>query len=116
MNKEFAAKFAHEWIEAWNARDLDRILSHYSDDFEMSSPFIAQVVGEKSGTLKGREAVRAYWQKAVARTSQLRFELLGVMTGVNSVVIHYQGPRGDSAEVFQFQENGKVVRAFAHYS
>lgn len=116
MNKEFATQFAHEWIGAWNAHDLDRVLSHYSEDFQMSSPLIAQVVGEKSGTLKGRAAVRAYWQRALERLPQLKFELRGVMVGVESIVIHYAGPRGDAAEVFHFGGDEKVVRAFAHYS
>ena len=31
-------RFAAEWIEAWNAHDLERILAHYADDFEMASP------------------------------------------------------------------------------
>ena len=36
MNQKQANEFAAEWIEAWNAHDLDRILSHYTDDFEMN--------------------------------------------------------------------------------
>ena len=40
MTKDFAIRFAGEWIAAWNAHDLGRILSHYTEDFEMSSPVI----------------------------------------------------------------------------
>ena len=61
IDKTFAEHFAADWIESWNAHDLDRILAHYSDDFEMSSPYIITVAGEPSGTLRGEEAVRAYW-------------------------------------------------------
>ena len=35
-----AEKFARDWIESWNAHDLDRILAHYTAGFEMSSPYI----------------------------------------------------------------------------
>ena len=31
IDKKFAARFAHEWIDSWNSRDLKRILSHYAD-------------------------------------------------------------------------------------
>ena len=55
LDKTFAERFAAEWIAAWNSRDLDRVLSHYTDDFEMSSPYIAQVAGEASGKLKARK-------------------------------------------------------------
>lgn len=45
----------HLTIDSWNSHDLDRILSHYSDDFEMSAPFIIRILGESSGVLKGKE-------------------------------------------------------------
>jgi ABC-2 type transport system permease protein len=35
MTREAAVRFAEGWAAAWNAHDLDRILAHYSDDFEM---------------------------------------------------------------------------------
>lgn len=37
--------------------DLARILSNYADDFEISSPVIVKIIGEPSGTPKGKEAV-----------------------------------------------------------
>ena len=52
MDKDTAFKFAEEWIASWNARELDRILSHYEDDFQMSSSVITQITGEASGVLK----------------------------------------------------------------
>jgi ketosteroid isomerase-like protein len=59
MNEAEAHHFAAEWIDAWNAHDLDRVLAHYADQFEMSSPFIARIAGEASGSLRGKKAVRA---------------------------------------------------------
>ena len=32
MTREEALGFAREWVAAWNAHDLGRILSHYADD------------------------------------------------------------------------------------
>src|SRR6188472_1351361 len=87
ITREFAEDFAAEWITAWNAHDLDRVLEHYADDFELSSPFIVKVAGEPSGVLRGRAAVRAYWAKALALRPELRFELLGVYCGIASIVI-----------------------------
>lgn len=93
--------FAHDWIDSWNSHELDPILSHYSDQFEMSSPVIIQVAGEPSGTLKGKEAVGAYWAKALSLIPDLRFELLSTLIGVNSIVLYYKGAGGRlDAEVF----------------
>lgn len=115
MEKSFAQHFADEWIAAWNSRDLERILAHYEEDFEMSSPIIPVLVGEISGTLKGKAAVGAYWAKALEKVPTLRFELLTVLAGVNSVTIYYKGHRGLAAEVLHFSSGGKVRAAFAHY-
>jgi ketosteroid isomerase-like protein len=61
ISREFAERFAEEWVAAWNARDVARILSHYDDDFEMASPRIVEIAGEPSGVLRCKERVGAYW-------------------------------------------------------
>lgn len=76
ITKEFAEHFAREWIESWNTHDLDRILSHYTDDFEMSSPVITKITDEASGTLKGKNKIGAYWAKALQLNPRLHFDLI----------------------------------------
>jgi hypothetical protein len=116
IDKPFALKFAQDWVASWNSHDLARILSHYDDNFEMSSPVIITIGGEPSGLLKGKEKVRAYWAKALQLIPDLRFEWISTLVGVNSVTIYYKGARGRlAAEVFHFGSDNKVLRAFAHY-
>jgi ketosteroid isomerase-like protein len=116
MDKAFAKDFAADWIDAWNAHDLDRVLSHYADDFEMSSPVIIQVAHEPSGTLRGKAAVGAYWKKALELIPDLHFQLISVLVGVTSITLYYKGARGRlAAEVFHFGAEQKVAKAFAHY-
>ena len=117
MNQKQANAFAAEWIEAWNAHDLDRILSHYTDDFEMNSPLIAKRLAVPSGTLKGKAAVGEYWQGALHAYPDLRFELLKVLRGVSWVTLYYLGATGNEvAETFLFDGNGKVTQVFASYA
>jgi ketosteroid isomerase-like protein len=94
IDKSFANRFANDWIAAWNSHDLARILAHYSEDFEMSSPVIKQLAHEPSGKLKGKHAVGAYWAKSLALMPDLHFELLTVLIGVDSITLYYQGARG----------------------
>jgi ketosteroid isomerase-like protein len=115
ITKDFAVRFAEDWIASWNSHDLDRILSHYTADFEMASPIIARLMNVASGTLHGREAIRAYWETALAQLPELRFELVNVFVGAASATIMYRGHRGLSAEVFWFNGEGKAYRAAAHY-
>ena len=116
ITNDFAEHFAQDWIAAWNSHDLARILSHYAEEFEMSSPVIAQIVGEPSGRLKGKVAVGAYWAKALTLIPDLHFELVTTLVGVDSITLYYRGVRGMAAEVFHFGPGKKVIRAFAHYA
>lgn len=112
----FAQEFADEWIAAWNALDLDRVLSHYSDDFEMISPLIIKT-GEPSGSLKGKSKVEAYWRAALEKLpAGAQFELIAVTQGVDGIVLVYRSFNGQLAtEYAQFGDDGKVVRAAAYY-
>ena len=116
MQESKAQAFAKEWVDSWNSHDLDRIMSHYADDFQMTSPFIAKLMKEPTGSIRVKDNVRAYWAKALQRLPDLHFELIEVLTSVDSITIYYHavlGKRG--AEVFFFNESGKVSRAIAHY-
>lgn len=116
MEKTFAERFAADWIDSWNAHDLDRVLAHYADDFEMSSPIIIQIADEPSGMLRGKPAVAAYWRKALDLVHDLHFELISILAGVSTITLYYRGVRGRLvAEVFHFDSGQKVSRAFAHY-
>lgn len=116
MKPGFAQHFAREWVAAWNSHDLDRILAHYEDDFEMSSPIIRTLAGEPSGKLRGKTVIGAYWAKALQALPDLRFELVHALAGADSVTICYKGHRGFTAEVLHFSPGGKVRAAFAHYA
>ena len=106
------AGFAHEWEAGWNSHDLDRILSHYSDDIVFHSLKAQALVG--SGTLSGKAALRAYWGKALSLQPQLRFEVLGVFAGHEMVAIHYRNQKGTGAvENLRFGADGLVCEASA---
>ena len=117
VSRDVAERFADEWIAAWNAHDLARVLSHYEDDFEMASPLIVEVAGEPSGVLRGKASVGAYWEKALTLIPDLRFEKLAVFVGVRSIALHYRNRAGRLAvETLEIGETGRVVRAAAHYA
>ena len=90
IDREWAERFAREWIEAWNSHDLERIFSHYVDDFEMSSPYIVERMEEPSGVLRGKDAIRPYWTWGLQLQPPIEFQLLGVYAGVDEVAIHYR--------------------------
>lgn len=116
ISHEQARQFAASWISAWNAHDLDRILAHYTDDFEMRSPKIISLAGEPSGKLRGKSAVGAYWRRALALRPDLHFRLLAVFPGVRTICVHYESlDRRPAIEWFEFNAEFKIIKAAAHY-
>ncbi len=116
IDKTFATEFVDGWIADWNSHDLDRILSHYTEDFEMSSPIIVELTGEPTGKLRGKRAVGAYWAQALAQFPELRFEHVATFLGADSLTLHFRWERGHASEMFLFGPGRKVVRSFAHHA
>lgn len=113
MTEIEARDFAAEWIAAWNSRDLDRVLRHYRSDIVLLSPFAQKIVG--NGRIMGIEALRRYWEKALAAVPDLHFDLLDLRIGHESLTILYRNQRGqNAAETFELSF-GKVVRSIACY-
>jgi ketosteroid isomerase-like protein len=107
------AQFADQWIRAWNARDPEAVLAHYADDATFTSPVAARVVPESRGVIRGKEALRDYWGRALQGNGDLHFLLLGVYVGVDTLVVNYENQRGVRlAEVMIF-ENGLITRGQA---
>jgi hypothetical protein len=109
--------FANSWIASWNSHNMEDILSHYSDDIEITTPMIKLAGGIESGSLKGKEQVAAYWKKALQKIPDLHFELIDVMEGINSVALYYKSVMNKKAvEVMFFNQEGKVNRMYALYT
>src|SRR5688572_13823208 len=116
ITKEFTSRFAQDWIEAWNSHDLDRILAHYSDDFEMTSPLIVSMMSIPSGTLKGKHKIREYWAKGLERRPALKFHLQKMTFGVDTIALHCSSETGRNfVEWFFFAGDNKVVKSLAHH-
>jgi hypothetical protein len=116
IDSAWAQQLASEWIAAWNSHDLERILAHYVDTFEMRSPLIVERGFSADGTLRGKAAIRPYWSAGLAATPPIRFELLGVYAGVSSVVIHYRSVgRKLVTEILELDGERRIVRGSACY-
>lgn len=107
--------FAAKWCDAWNGHDVERVLSHFTDDVIFTSPVAATLFPETGGEIRGKEALRAYWQEGLRRIPDLRFSIERVFGGIDMVVIQYRNQKGARvSEVLEF-ENGKVRRGHGTY-
>jgi SnoaL-like domain len=116
IEQSWAKEFAKEWIAAWNSHDLERILSHYVDDFEMSSPLIIERKKDPSGVLRGKAAIREYWAIGLAADPPLQFELIDVHVGVNTIGILYRSVgRRRVIELLTLNKDKEVIRGSGLY-
>lgn len=116
MTNEQARIFADEWVAAWNAHDLDRVLRHYRDDVVVTTALAARVLGDGSRGVRGKAALRAYWSRALEQYPALEFTLHAAFPGVDSVVIHYRSVSDLVAmEFMRFDAEGRVSEVAAHY-
>jgi len=116
VTREDAWNLANHWVAAWNAHDLDLIMTHYDDAVELTSPAAVQLLGISDGRVVGKANLRAYFQRGLSAYPELRFGLEDVLWGVNSVVLYYTNHKGTrTAEFMELSAMGKVVRVVANY-
>lgn len=95
IQPSFAHDFAQDWIAAWNSHDIERILAHYAPDVTLISP-VAQRLLQGDGAVRGIAALRSYFTRGLEAYPQLRFELLDIFHGLETVVLHYKNPDCDT--------------------
>jgi len=111
-----AATYARDWAAAWNAGDIEAVLAHFHDDAVFTSPLAARVVPESGGVIRGKEALRRYWNAAINRTPPPEFHVTSVCAGVDSLVILFRNEQGvDRAEVLRFKD-GLVTEGHGTYA
>lgn len=116
VSDDDARQFAREWIDAWNAHNLEEIVAHYATTATLISPIAARLLPDSGGQISGIEALRNYFARGLAAYPNLRFELIDVYRGLKSVVLLYRNQSGSTtAEFMEFDDEGKVVRVVANY-
>jgi hypothetical protein len=104
-----------QWARDWNARDLESLLSHFSDDVVFTSPIAASVLPGSGGVIRGKAALRAYWAEGLRRIPDLYFDVAAVYAGVRTLVINYRNQVGSLVcEVLVF-DGSLVVEGHGTY-
>jgi len=117
VTKDEAWSLANHWVAAWNAHDLDLIMTHYEDAIELISPVAARLLGMPDGRVAGKPNLRAYFQRGLEAYPELHFRLEDVLWGMNSIVLYYTNQKGTrTAEFMELSASGKVVRVVANYN
>lgn len=116
MDSEAARTFVEKWVAAWNAHDLEAILSHFTEDAVFASPVAARLVPGSDGVVRGKQALREYWGGGLRAIPDLRFEVLGHYVGVGVLVINYRNQNGGLvSEVLMIGADGLATGGYGAY-
>ncbi len=119
MTRTEARAFADNWAEAWNRRDVDAVISHFSDDVEFTSAKAQKFVGR--ATVHGKDDLLNYWRTALQHVQELHFEIDDVVwdTETRRLAIVYRarlnGKTSRAIELFTLDSQGLVIRGDAYY-
>lgn len=110
------AALGRTWVEAWNTGDLERVLALYDEAAVMTSDRVPAMGFDASGTVRGKDSLRAYWGKALGLLPELHFSLIDLFVSPDSVVVFYENERGKKiCEYLRVNEAGLIVQGSANH-
>lgn len=83
------ATIARHWIDAFNAHDLEQLLSLYDPEAVHFSPKLKLRHPETEGLIKGRTSLYAWWDDALKRLPSLHYKLTRLTANAERVFMEY---------------------------
>jgi hypothetical protein len=80
---------ANKWFAAFNEQQLENLLSLYHDNAEHYSPKLKARHPETNGFIKGKAAMRTWWQDAFTRLPDLRYKVSRLTPYEDRVFMEY---------------------------
>jgi len=81
VDEEFAARFAERFTDTWRTPDLAKHEALWSEDIVLTQPMM--------GTVRGKQACRAAFQRLFALVPDLHADVHSVGHGTNQVFIEF---------------------------
>lgn len=106
-------QIGHNWIAAFNSRELEQLINLYATDAQHYSPKLKDRQPETQGLIKGHDALRTWWHGAYERLPSLQYVLKTVTANNDRVFIEYtrkvtDEPDMEVAEVYDIS-HGKII-------
>ena len=119
MTPESLQSIAFRWFEAFNNKQLEKLLSLYENDAQHFSPKLKIHQPETKGLVVGVEAMRVWWQDAFDRIPTLKYELTSLTANSDRVFMEYvRKVEGEEnmlvAEVLEIRD-GKIIKSRVYH-
>lgn len=111
---------AHSWFEAFNAHNLEKLLSLYDDEAQHFSPKLKVRHPDTKGLITGKNALRTWWQDAFDRLPTLHYKVTSITSSSDRVFMEYvRTVEGEDemlvAEVLEIKE-AKIIASRVYHS
>jgi ketosteroid isomerase-like protein len=117
MTHEDAEAHAKDWIEAWNTRDLERILSHYSQNVVFEAETVKVRWKKADGKLHGIEELRKHFALGLELAPELKFEFERVFLAPSGYAILYRRENGNRViDTITIDDVGHAAKVTAYYA
>ena len=80
---------ARAWFDAFNTKDLNGLLALYHEQAAHFSPKLKLRHPGTNGLIKGKSALRAWWQDAFDRLPGLQYEVVSLTANDERVFMEY---------------------------
>jgi ketosteroid isomerase-like protein len=119
MTTEKNLSIAHLWFEAFNAHNLEKLLSLYDDEAEHFSPKLKLRRPETNGLVVGKTALRSWWQDAFDRLPSLHYKVTSLTSNSDRIFMEYIRTVVDEenmlvAEVLEIKD-GKIIASRVYH-
>ncbi len=92
-------EIANNWFSAFNNQNVDVLLSLYDENAEHFSPRLLKNHPETKGLIKGKVAMRDWWQGAFDKMPSLRYTPIEIREEGDTVYLKYKRTVDGEAEV-----------------
>jgi limonene-1,2-epoxide hydrolase len=89
MSAEKNLSIAMLWFEAFNAHNLEKLLSLYDDEAGHFSPKLKIRHPETNGLVTGKDALRTWWKDAFDRLPTLHYKVTSLTSNSDRVFMEY---------------------------
>ena len=119
MTPETLQSIAFKWFEAFNTKQLEKLLSLYDDEAQHFSPKLKIRQPETNGLIIGKEAMRVWWQDAFDRLPSLHYKVTSLTANGDRVFMEYTRQVTNEedmlvAEVLEVRD-GKIIASRVYH-
>jgi hypothetical protein len=121
LSESFAKEHVERWINAWNNRDLETVLSMFTENIEFYSPKIKVITPKfESEMVNNKNDLKHYWSTALQKLGRIHFAPKEFFIKGNTCVLEYVATFDGKTkflaiEKSEFNEYDLIYKASAFY-